>query len=249
MAHEDQKRAAAEAALESVPPAAVIGVGTGSTVAFFIEALAGLPSGRRPAAAVASSEATAAALEAAGIRVVDLDHVAERAGRESAAAPPRTEGGPALLPVYVDGADEVDPELRLIKGGGGAHAREKVLAAASGLFVCMVDESKLVERLGAFPLPVEVIPMAAAFVGARLTEAGARVVPRPGYLTDNGNMVLDVTGLDLADPEGLEVELDGIPGVVECGIFARRGADIVLVGGDPVRRISAAGLHGGPLSW
>ncbi len=221
---DEQKRAAAEAALEHVPPGAAIGVGTGSTVAFFIEALGRLPLGRRPGAAVASSEATVAALRAAGIPVVGLD------------------AAPAPLPVYVDGADEVDPELRLIKGGGGAHTREKVLAAASELFVCMVDESKLVQRLGAFPVPVEVVPMAAPFVAARLVELGGLPALRRGYLTDNGNVVLDVKGLDLADPEGLEIELDAIPGVLECGVFARRRADLVLVGGDPVRRIGAAGL-------
>jgi ribose 5-phosphate isomerase A len=247
MAHEDQKRAAALAALEHISPGAVIGVGTGSTVAFFIEALGALPGGRRPVAAVASSEATARALRTAGIAVVGLDEVAAAAAREGVRIPPRPDGRPAPLPVYVDGADEVDAELRLIKGGGGAHTREKVLATASELFVCIVDESKLVQRLGAFPVPVEVMPMAAVFVAERLTEAGVRAVPRPGYLTDNGNVVLDVTGLDLADPEGLEVELDSIPGVVECGIFARRRADVLLVGGEPVRRISAAGLHGGIL--
>jgi ribose 5-phosphate isomerase A len=218
---DEQKRAAAEAALEHVPPGAVIGAGTGSTVAFFIEALGRLPAGRRPGAAVASSEATAAALRTTGIPVVGLD------------------AAPAPLPVYVDGADEVDPELRLVKGGGGAHTREKVLAAASALFVCIIDASKLVARLGAFPVPVEVVPMAAAFVAARLEELGGRPVPRPDYLTDNGNAVLDVSGLDLSDPEGLEVELDAIPGVVECGVFARRRPDVVLIGGDPVRRIAA----------
>jgi ribose 5-phosphate isomerase A len=223
MAHEDQKQAAALAALEYVPPDAVIGVGTGSTVAFFIEALAGLRAGRGPAAAVASSEGTAAALQAAGIVVVGLDDA------------------PAPLPFYVDGADEVDTELRLIKGGGGAHTREKVLATASALFVCMVDESKLAPRLGAFPVPVEVVPMAAAFVAARLAELGGLPALRLGYLTDNGNVVLDVSGLDLSDPERLEVELDAIPGVLECGIFARRRADVLLVGGDPVRRVDAAG--------
>jgi ribose 5-phosphate isomerase A len=248
MAGEGQKRAAALAALEHVPPHATIGVGTGSTVAFFIEALGALPDARRPAAAVASSEGTAAALRAAGVRVVGLDAVVAEAAGASVHAHLQPDRRRAPLPVYVDGADEVDPELRLIKGGGGAHTREKVLATASEVFVCIVDESKLVQRLGAFPVPVEVVPMAAAFVAARLGATGARAAPRPGYLTDNGNVVLDVTGLDLTDPRGLEVELDSLPGVVECGIFGRRRADVVLVGGEPVRRISAAGLHGGILS-
>ena len=239
MTRDEQKHAAAEAALEHVLPGATIGVGTGSTVAFFIEALGRLPSGRRPGAAVASSEATASGLRLAGIPVVGLDSVG------GGARPGATPGETALLPVYVDGADEVDPELRLIKGGGGAHAREKVLATASALFVCIVDEAKLVPRLGAFPVPLEVVPMAAAFVAVRVGRLGGRAAPRPGFVTDNGNAVLDVTGLDLSDPEGLEVELSGIPGVLDCGIFARRRADVVLVGGDPVRRVASAGRHGG----
>jgi ribose 5-phosphate isomerase A len=247
MAHDDQKRAAAEAALEYVPAGGIIGVGTGSTVAFFIEALGALPAGRRPAGAAASSESTAAALQAVGIRVVGLDTAFAQAGEDGIVTPPHAAAAAAPLPVYVDGADEVDAELRMIKGGGGAHTREKVLAMASRLFVCIVDESKVVRRLGGFPVPVEAIPMAAESVAARLRAAGAEVVARPGYLTDNGNVVLDALGLDLSDPEGLEVELSSIPGVLECGIFARRRADLLLVGGDPVRRISAAGLHGGIL--
>ena len=248
MTRDEQKRAAAEAALEHVPPGATIGVGTGSTVAFFIEALGRLPSGRRPGAAVASSESTARALRAAGIAVAGLDDVAAAAARSLAARPGAmpSQGGPALLPVYVDGADEADPGLRLIKGGGGAHTREKVLAAASELFVCIVDEGKLVPRLGAFPVPVEVVPMATPFVAARLGGLGGRAVPRPGFVTDNGNVVLDVTGLDLSDPETVEVELDAIPGVLECGVFARRRADVLLVGGDPVRRLDAGRLRGAP---
>ena len=220
MTRDDQKRAAAEAALEYVEPGSTIGVGTGSTAAFFIKRLAGLPPARRPGAAVPSSDATAAALRHAGIRVVGLED----------ALP---------LPIYVDGADEVDPELRLIKGGGGAHTREKVLATAAELFVCIVDESKLVGRLGRVAVPLEVVPWAAAFVARRLTAMGASVSERPGFVTDNGNIVLDATGLELSDPEGLELELDAIPGVVECGIFARRRADIVLVGtAEGVRRLS-----------
>lgn len=219
MTLDDMKRASASAALEYVPIGATIGVGTGSTAEFFIEELAARPG--LIAAAVASSEASAAALRAAGIRLLD-----------PAAAP-------HPLPLYVDGADEVDPELRLIKGGGGAHTREKVLATAAELFVCIVDESKLVGRLGRVAVRLEVVPWAAAFVARRLTAMGASVSERPGFVTDNGNAVLDAMGLDLSDPEGLEVELDAIPGVVECGIFARRRADIVLVGtAEGVRRLS-----------
>ena len=219
MTLDDMKRASANAALEYVPTGATIGVGTGSTAEFFIEELAARPG--LIAAAVASSEACAAALRAAGIRVLD-----------PAAAP-------YPLPLYVDGADEVDPELRLIKGGGGAQTREKVLATAAELFVCIVDDTKLVERLGRAPVPLEVMPWAAAFVAERVAALGGRTAARPGFITDNGNVVLDAVGLDLSDPEGLEVELDAIPGVVECGIFARRRADVVLVGAAAgVRRLS-----------
>ena len=219
MTLDDMKRASANAALEYVPTGATIGVGTGSTVELFIEELAARPG--LIAAAVASSEASAAALRAAGIRVVD-----------PAAAP-------CPLPLCVDGADEVDPELRLIKGRGGAHTREKVLAAAAELFVCIVDETKLVDHLGRGPVPLEVVPWARPLVARRLTVLGATVAERPGFVTDNGNAVLDATGLDLSDPEGLELELDAIPGVVECGVFARRRADVVLVGtAGGVRRLS-----------
>ena len=219
MTLDDMKRASANAALEYVPSGATIGVGTGSTAEFFIEELAARPG--LIAAAVASSEASAAALRAAGIRVLD-----------PAAAP-------YPLPLYVDGADEVDPELRLIKGGGGAQTREKVLATAAELFVCIVDDTKLVERLGRAPVPLEVVPWAAAFVAERVAALGGRTAARPGFLTDNGNAVLDAMGLDLSDPEGLELELDAIPGVVECGLFARRRADVVLVGtAGGVRRLS-----------
>jgi ribose 5-phosphate isomerase A len=206
----DMKRAAAEAAVEYVTVGTTIGVGTGSTAAFFIEALAARPG--LIAAAVASSEVTAAALRATGIRVLD------------------PASAPYPLPLYVDGADEVDIELRLIKGGGGAHMREKVLATAAELFVCIVDETKLVDRLGRFPVPLEVVPWAAPFVAKHVAALGGRAVARPGFVTDNGNAVLDVLGLELIDPEGLELELDAIPGVLECGIFARRRADVVLVG-------------------
>jgi ribose 5-phosphate isomerase A len=220
MTPDDQKRAAAEAALEYVEPGSTIGVGTGSTAALFTERLAELPPARRPAAAVPSSLATATALRQAGIRVVGLEE----------ALP---------LPLYVDGADEVDPELRLIKGRGGAHAREKVLASAAEVFVCIVDETKLVERLGVgaagasgagAPVPLAVLPMAAAFVAERVRALGGRSAARPGYLTDDTAAVLDVSGLDLSDPERLEADLESIPGVVASGLFARRRADVVLAG-------------------
>ena len=211
MTRDDQKPAAAEAALEYVEPGSTIGVGTGSTAAFFIKRLAGLPPARRPGAAVPSSDATAASLRHAGIRVVGLED----------ALP---------LPIYVDGADEVDPELRLIKGGGGAHAREKVLASAAERFVCIVDETKLVERLGAAPVPLAVLPMAAAYVAERVRMLGGNPAARPGFMTDDAAAVLDVSGLDLTDPERLEAELEAIPGVVASGLFTHRRADVVLVG-------------------
>ncbi|HZL65185.1 MAG TPA: ribose-5-phosphate isomerase RpiA [Thermoleophilia bacterium] len=203
------KRAAAEAALEYVRPGMTVGVGTGSTAAWFVAALARHRD--EIVAAVASSEATAAALRAAGIAVVDLAAVGS-------------------VPLYVDGADEVDPALRLIKGGGGAHTREKAVATAAGLFVCIVDETKLADRLGGMPVPVEVLPEAAEAVAGRLIALGGTATTRRGFVTDGGNAILDVTGFDLADPERLEVAIDAIPGVVENGIFARRRADVVLVG-------------------
>jgi len=209
MDRDETKRTAAEAAIDYVTPGTTIGVGTGSTAGFFIEALAART--QLVAAAVASSEATARALRAAGIRVIDLEEAPS-------------------LPLYVDGADEVDPELRLIKGRGGAHTREKILATAAELFVCIVDESKLVDRLGGAPVPLEIVPMARPLVARRLIALGATVVERPGFVTDNGGAILDAVGLDLSDPEGLELELDAIPGVVECGIFALRRADVVLIG-------------------
>lgn len=216
MTRDDQKRVAAEAALEHVEPGATIGVGTGSTAAFFIELLGELPPARRPAAAVPSSDATAVALRRAGIRMIGLE----------AALP---------LPLYVNGADEVDPELHLIKGRGGAHAREKVLASAAALFVCIVDESKLAERLGdgpaGAPVPLAVLPMAAASVAERVRALGGSPAARPGYLTDDEMAVLDVRGLDFSDPERLEAELEVIPGVVASGLFALRRADILLAGG------------------
>ncbi len=228
MTRDEQKRAVAAAAMAYVTLGTTVGVGTGSTAAFFIEELAARP--ELVAAAVASSETTAAALRAAGIRVVGLDE---------APSPP----------LYVDGADAVDPELRLIKGAGGALVREKVVASASELFVCIVDESKLVQQLGspaagaetAPPVPLAVLPMAAPLVVARLRALGGSPSVRPGYRSDDGLAILDVAGLDLSDPERLEAELDAIPGVVENGIFARRRADVVLAAaGDGVRTVAPA---------
>jgi ribose 5-phosphate isomerase A len=222
MTRDEQKRAAAAAAIAYVTPGTTIGVGTGSTAACFIEELAARP--ELVAAAVASSEASAAALRAAGIPVVGLDEAPS-------------------LPLYVDGADQVDPGLRLIKGAGGALAREKVVASAAALFVCIVDESKLAERLGGAPVPLAVLPMATTLVAQRVRALGGRPVTRAGYRSDDGAAIIDVAGLDLGDPEGLEAGLDAIPGVVECGIFARRRADVVLAGtGSGVRTLGRPGV-------
>jgi ribose 5-phosphate isomerase A len=204
-----QKQRAAEAAIEFVREGEVIGVGTGSTVNFFIDALA--PLGNRIAGAVSSSEASTRRLRAHGIEVLDLNSTGE-------------------LGVYVDGADEATRALELIKGGGGALTREKIVAAASRRFVCIVDEHKVVERLGRFPLPVEVIPMARSLVSRELARLGGDPVLREGFVTDNGNLILDVHGLDIPDPAALETELNQITGVVTVGLFARRPADVLLVG-------------------
>jgi ribose 5-phosphate isomerase A len=202
-------RAAALRALDHVEAGALLGVGTGATVGQFIELLAS--SDHCPSAAVASSRRTAHLLLAAGIEVVPLPED----GR---------------LPLYVDGADEIDQALHLIKGGGGAHAREKVLACAADVFVCIGDDSKLVALLGARPVPVEVLPFARHWVARRLAELGGRAVHRVDVVTDNGNEVLDVHGLDLSDPCATECAVACIPGVVACGIFAMRRADVAYVG-------------------
>ena len=229
MTRDEQKRAVAEAAVAYVTPGTTIGVGTGSTAALFIAQLAARQG--LVAAAVPSSEASAAALRAAGIPVAALDEQPS-------------------LPLYVDGADAVDPDLRLIKGAGGALAREKVVASASELFVCIVDESKLTGSLGGptgdhpggAPVPLAVLPMAVAPVAERVRRLGGDPVVRRGFTADDGLAILDVAGLDLDDPERLEADLDAIPGVVECGIFARRRADVVLVGAAAgVRTLNAPG--------
>jgi len=213
---DEAKRAVALAALEFVDPTAIIGIGTGSTANHFIDALGALEGGVK--GAVASSVASEERLRANGIEVLDLNDV----GR---------------VGLYVDGADETDPRGCLIKGGGGALTREKIVAAAADQFVCIADDSKLVDVLGAFPLPVEVIPMARAHVGAALRALGGRPEWRTGFITDNGNVILDVHGMRIADPEGLESEINQITGVVTNGLFARRSADVVLLGGEEgVRR-------------
>jgi ribose 5-phosphate isomerase A len=203
------KRLAAQAALAYLEDGAVIGVGTGSTVNLFIEAL--LPHRNRIRAAISSSNATSARLVAAGIPVLDLNDVAN-------------------LGVYVDGADEATRARHLIKGGGAALTREKIVAAAAARFVCIADDSKVVDRLGAFPLPIEVIPMARSLVARRLSAYGGRPVWRQGVVTDNGNDILDVHGLTIDDPPAFERELNQLAGVVTVGLFAVRPADVLIVG-------------------
>ncbi len=210
MTQDELKQAVAQAALRHVVEGAVIGVGTGSTVNFFIDALAGMRGKVR--AAVSSSERSTERLRAHGIEVLDLNQVEH-------------------IPVYVDGADEIDPAGAMIKGGGGALTREKILAEAAERFVCIVDSSKLVPVLGAFPLPVEVVPMARELVRRRLRDFGGDPRLREGFVTDNGNQILDVHGLRIEHPAELESRLNQIPGVVTVGLFARRGADLALVGG------------------
>jgi ribose 5-phosphate isomerase A len=219
MSVDEMKRSAAQAAIKLVPEDSIVGVGTGSTANFFIEELARIKS--RIDGAVASSEATAARLKAAGIPVVELNSVSE-------------------MPVYVDGADEITPHLYMIKGGGGALTREKIVAAVATKFICIADESKLRDLLGTFPLPVEVIPMARSQVGRQLTKLGGQPRLREGFVTDNGNLILDVYGLTILNPIELETTLNQIEGVVCNGLFARRGADVALIGtADGVKRLDA----------
>ena len=208
MNHDDRKRRAAEAALAYVEDGMVVGVGTGSTVNHFIAALAARPGS--VSAAVSSSVASSRLLGEAGVEVVDLN----------AAGP---------LELYVDGADEATRHLQLIKGGGGALTREKIVAAASRRFVCIVDDSKLVDVLGRFPLPVEVIPMARSHVARQLVGLGGQPVWREGFVTDNGNLILDVHHLQIVDPAGLERAINQVAGVVTVGLFAERPADVLIV--------------------
>lgn len=212
MTADEMKQASAQAALhyvlEHAPQGAVIGVGTGSTANFFIDALAAHK--QRYRGAVASSEASRKRLEGHGIAVLDLNDVAD-------------------IPVYVDGADEIDHGLSMIKGGGAALTREKIVAAVARTFVCICDQSKLVETLGKFPLPVEVIPMARAYVARELAKLGGEPVWRQNVVTDNGNVILDVKGLSIVDPASFESTVNQIVGVVTNGLFARRGADVLML--------------------
>jgi ribose 5-phosphate isomerase A len=209
----EAKRLAAEKAIDYVEDGMIVGVGTGSTVAYFIDALARMKD--RIAGTVSSSDQSTQRLRAHGIEVLDLNAT-----------------GP--LSLYVDGADECDPNRCLIKGGGAALTREKIIAEASKRFICIVDPAKRVDVLGKFPLPVEVIPMARSLVAREIVaRTGGQPVWRDGVTTDNGNWILDVHGLSIVDPVGTERELNQIPGVVAVGLFARRPADVVIVGGEP----------------
>ncbi|WP_297448480.1 ribose-5-phosphate isomerase RpiA [Ferrovum sp.] len=208
MNQDELKKAAAQAALDHIPDDAVIGVGTGSTVNFFIEALTARK--HRIAGAVSSSEASTARLKAVGIQVFDLNGVND-------------------LPVYVDGADEITSGLAMIKGGGGALTREKIVAAVARKFVCIADEKKLVPLLGKFPLPLEVIPMARSYVAREVVRLGGQPILREGYTTDNGNIILDIHNLQILDPVEMETRLSALTGVVMCGLFARRPADVLIL--------------------
>jgi ribose 5-phosphate isomerase A len=213
MTQDELKQAVAQAAADYVaqtaPAGSIIGVGTGSTANFFIDALATIKD--KYQGAVASSEATRKRLEGHGIKVFDLNDVTD-------------------IPVYVDGADEIDAGLNMIKGGGGALTREKIVAAVAREFVCICDASKLVEVMGKFPLPVEVIPMASAHVARELVRLGGTPVLREGFVTDNGNVILDVKGMSITDPKGLEAQINQITGVVTNGLFAVRPANLLLLG-------------------
>src|SRR4051812_16453544 len=211
MTQDELKRAVAEAALKHVVEDAIVGVGSGSTVNFFIDALAKIKG--RIEGAVAASDASAERLKKHGVRVFDLNSVNE-------------------LAVYIDGADEITEHLHMIKGGGGALTREKIVAAVAKKFVCICDASKLVPVLGKFPLPLEVIPMARSLVGREMLKRGAQPVLRENYKTDNGNLILDCHGLTLLDPPAMEADLNNVAGVVTNGIFARRPADVLLIGGE-----------------
>ena len=209
MSQDGLKQQAAKAALDYVTHGAIVGVGTGSTANFFIAELAKIK--HKIDGAVASSEKTAALLKQAGIHVFDLNSVHD-------------------LPIYVDGADEITQHLHMIKGGGGALTREKIIAAVATKFICVADESKLVGVLGKFPLPVEVIPMARSHVGREMVKLGGSPALREDFKTDNGNLILDVYDLNMTNPVELESTINQIPGVVTCGIFARRGADVLMLG-------------------
>lgn len=208
MTQDELKKAAALAALEYVDEGTIVGVGTGSTVNHFIDGLATIRD--RIVGAVSSSEASAQRLTAHGIALFDLNDVTD-------------------LPLYVDGADEIDNGFCMIKGGGGALTREKIVAAVATRFICICDESKRVESLGRFPLPIEVIPMASAYVERELTRLGGHPMVRKGFITDNGNVIIDVHGLRIDAPKALEAEINQIVGVVTNGLFAQRGANLLLL--------------------
>ncbi|WP_368931929.1 ribose-5-phosphate isomerase RpiA, partial [Achromobacter xylosoxidans] len=212
LSQQELKQQAADAALELVEqvagPDVIIGVGTGSTADLFIDGLARFKG--RIGGTVASSERSAARLAGHGLKVLDLNDVTS-------------------MPIYVDGADEIDANLHMIKGGGGAQTREKIVASVADRFVCIVDESKLVEVMGKFPLPIEVIPMARESVARAMTAMGGQPRLREGFVTDNGNIILDVAGLSITDAPGLEARVNNLPGVVTCGLFAIAGADVALL--------------------
>ena len=211
MTQDEQKRAAAAAAIEYVPAGCIVGVGTGSTANYFIDELAKIKN--KIEGAVASSDATAQRLKQHGIEVMDLNNVSD-------------------IPVYIDGADEITENLHMIKGGGGALTREKIVAAVARKFICITDQSKLVNVLGNFPLPVEVIPMARSYVAREIVHLGGHTALRQGFITDNGNIILDVHGLSILNPVELEGTLNQITGVVTNGLFARRPANTLLLGTD-----------------
>ena len=211
MTQDEQKRAVAQAAIQHIPFGCIVGVGTGSTANLFIDELAKIKG--KIEGAVASSEASAQRLKGHGIQVLDLNSVSD-------------------LPVYVDGADEITEHLHMIKGGGGALTREKIAAAVAKKFICLADQSKLVGVLGKFPLPVEVIPMARSYVAREIVHLGGQPVLREGFATDNGNVILDVHGLQIMNPVELETMLNQVTGVVTNGLFARRGANVLLLGTD-----------------
>ena len=211
MTQDEKKKQVAEAALAYVEDDSIVGVGTGSTVNFFIDCLASIK--HRIDGAVSSSDATEALLKQHNIPVLNLNSAND-------------------IPVYIDGADEATKHLHLIKGGGGALTREKIVAAASKKFVCIIDETKMVDVLGAFPLPVEVIPMAQSYIAREITKLGGQPILREGFTTDNGNIILDVHNLSIIKPVELEQELNQLTGVVTNGLFAQRPADILLVASD-----------------
>ena len=211
MTQDEQKRAAAAAAIQHIPVGCIVGVGTGSTANYFIDELAKIKN--KIEGAVASSDATAQRLKSYGIEVLDLNNVID-------------------LPVYVDGADEITEHLHMIKGGGGALTREKIVAAVARKFICITDQSKLVNVLGNFPLPIEVIPMARSYVAREIVLLGGQPALRRGFITDNGNVILDVHNLQIMNPVELEATLNQITGIVTNGLFARRSADTLLLGTD-----------------